>query len=158
MSHHHACSNPKNPLALPGSPPPCAPCATLLLLEGWACEEQVDELGAKWSGEGLQSRPMSLVPITQAEKNKVFFFESQTPQRSTVTWFWSQEWDNTMPMKDIVWFLLFAKAFLAITSNFSTCCHFFVSLCTAISGFSFRALHKKALFAFKSLFLDKILN
>ncbi len=56
----------------------------------------MDELRAKWTGEGLQSHPMSPAPITQAEKKQRFFFvESQTPQRSMVTWFWSQEWDNT---------------------------------------------------------------
>jgi hypothetical protein len=112
-SHHHACSNPTKPLAFPGSPSPCAPCATLLLSESWACGElgpfgwssasarrndaaillliYSTALGAEWTvrwsgGEGLQSRPTSPAPITQAEKNKVFFlFQSQPPQCSTVT-------------------------------------------------------------------------
>ncbi len=44
-------------------------------------------------------------------------------------------------------FQLFVKAFLAITSHFSTYRHFFVLLCPAILDFSFRALCKKASFA-----------
>jgi hypothetical protein len=44
-------------------------------------------------------------------------------------------------------FLLFAKAFLAVTSHFSTYRHFFELLCPAILGFSFRSLRKKASFA-----------
>jgi hypothetical protein len=36
--------------------------------------------------------------------------------------------------KAVTWFLLFAKAFLAVTSHFSTYRHFFVSLCPAILG------------------------
>jgi hypothetical protein len=41
-------------------------------------------------------------------------------------------------------FLLFAKAFLAITSHFSIYHHFFVLLSPAILGFSFRVLREKA--------------
>jgi hypothetical protein len=37
----------------------------------------VDKLGAEWTGEGLQSRPMSPAPITQAEKNEVFFLRAR---------------------------------------------------------------------------------
>jgi hypothetical protein len=48
----------------------------------------------------------------------------------------------------MVWgFLLFAKAFLAVTSHFSIYRHFFVLLSPAILGFSIRVLRKKASFA-----------
>jgi hypothetical protein len=50
-------------------------------------------------------------------------------------------------------FLLFVKAFLAVTSHLCAYHHFFVLLCPAILGFSFLALRKKALFL-KRLFLD----
>jgi hypothetical protein len=46
-----------------------------------------------------------------------------------------------------LWFLLFVKAFLAITPNISIYRHFFVLLSPAILGFSFRVLRKKASFA-----------
>jgi hypothetical protein len=45
------------------------------------------------------------------------------------------------------WFLLFVKAFLAVTPHISIYCHFFVLLSPAILGFSFRILREKALFA-----------
>jgi hypothetical protein len=43
--------------------------------------------------------------------------------------------DSNLP-----WFVLFANAFLSVTSHFSTHCDFVVSLPPAIFGFSFRAL------------------
>jgi hypothetical protein len=45
------------------------------------------------------------------------------------------------------WFLLFVKAFLAITPHISIYRHFFVLLSPAILDFSFRVLCEKALFA-----------
>ncbi len=39
-------------------------------------ECSVNKLGAKWTGEGLQSRPMSPAPITQAEKIEGFFLRA----------------------------------------------------------------------------------
>ncbi len=54
-------------------------------------------------------------------------------------------------------FLLFVKAFLAVTPHISIYRHFFVLLSPAILGFSFHVLRNKASFT-KSLFLDKKLN
>jgi hypothetical protein len=48
------------------------------------------------SGQERDCSPIPCPPpqSCRQKKIKMFFFESQTPQRSTVTWFWSQEWDN----------------------------------------------------------------
>jgi hypothetical protein len=48
-------------------------------------------------------------------------------------------------------FLLFVKAFLAVTPHISIYRHFFVLLSPAILVFSFRVLREKASFAEKSL-------
>ena len=51
----------------------------------------VDELvGAEWTRERLQSRPMSPAPITQAEKNRFFFFGASRPPTINGPWLWSR--------------------------------------------------------------------
>ncbi len=77
----------------------------LMVMAHWCCgQSKTNNVNTPrhWSGQeeynGVDRRGTallwpSLAPITQAEK-KLFFFGAP-PQRSTVTWLWSQEMHNT---------------------------------------------------------------
>ena len=69
----------------------------------WRCNFNIDLLysARSWVDSAVEWRRGTAVPFHvprpnhSGRKKQSFFFQSQPPQRSTVTWFWSTETDDT---------------------------------------------------------------